>query len=1070
MNYEYNNIYEVRKAWLEALGGDSTGADNAYEVSLRILEWYQSHSGGTCEHPIDITMDVTKAISAYTGSMAWVYDKDAEKWYVRNSLNEYEEYGVMETVEALSATTSYPGKLVILSAATPHEYEYVNGWNDLGALNIEYYGEFDGKSYFDSGVQAKNNLCVEYVATYYRTESATPKGGSVYGSRRVSSGAGYSNGGFPTTDTQLNVDLGSQRTASNTNYVNKEIHMKAWLYTSGTTNTNVKYGIVSTVDGGPFINASGTTTGANYTDDGSGRNMFIGAMNSNGTPMAQYFYGLIKSFKMYESIDANGDGEITHNYTFVNDGGVVKMYDTVTDTLFPNQGTGSVTILPIYTPIKDYTYKNKPISSYSAETYCDLYDISSDFAYVGLYGDVAEDESVYVINDEKKWEETSYPTIEYDGLIFKALEGGSAIAMNNLGGNTPALQISYDGDTWETWDYSEIDLGLGQEVAFRGTNMSVSTTKYSTFVTTGNLKASGKIISLIDNGACTATTFKSDYQFYKLFQLSTGLTDCSKLEFPAFTRNICYNYMFSGCTSLTAAPEILPSTALTTGCYDGMFQACAFTTAPVLLGKATDSTSCSYLYHACSSLNYVECMLETIAGNNATTGWMYGVASAGTFVKSTAAWWTTTGQNGVPNGWTIKYSGQTEASTATIALTSGASAYTFYVQTDSFAGNTWEITEYPTWCTLDRTTKQGDRTAVKVTPQANNDEPRTGNLVITATDRVITIAVSQEGYSLEFENLYQGYKGKDRYWYVQYNQTQQDVNIVLGNQTKAWEITDYPDWVTVSPTAGTGTTLLTLTASANTENNYREEFVTVESGARQVKLRIMQYQYPVVLSSNLGNRYHNYNANEPISGSNCFGFDIAVGDVVPAAYDFVGMKSITCRSESSFRTNPYVKFDLNYGNGFFYNITKIEIDADTIIQMEQAFNSDGSKVNGYPNCTSVTVTNCDEIVKGFSINTLKSATTISIGNLPAVATASSALFPSTTTLTDLSIGSLYANKGVILSGCTNLTVTSLVNVLNALPDNTGTSYSQTCKLGATNLAKLTAEQIAIGTNKGWAVT
>lgn len=1063
MNYEYNNIYEIRKAWLEALGGDSTGADSVYEVSLRILEWYQSHSGGTCEHPINITMDVTKAISAYTGSMAWVYDKDAEKWYVRNSLNEYEEYGVMETVEALSATTSYPGKLVILSSSsTPHEYEYNNGWNDLGELDIRNGGTFNGNQYFDTGIVAKNNMCVEYDAVI------TAYTGSTFGSRKGTSGAVYSNNQF-TDAFGLTSDLGSQRNTAATNYKDKELHYKAWLYTSANTNTNVVWGIYCTTDGNVSFNQTGTTTGANYNDSGNTVNMYLGCVNNNGSAHSSKFKGTFKSFKIYENIDATGTGTLTHDYTFKEVDGVVKMYDEVTETYFPNKGSGSVVLVPVWTPIKDYEVKDKPISSYSAETYCDLYDISSDLAYIGLYGDIAEDEGVYVINDEKKWEETSYPTIVYDGLIFKALEGGSAIAMNNNGSNAPTIQISYDGETWETWDYSEIDLGYNQEVAMRGTNMSMNTTKYSTFVTTGNVKASGKIISLIDNGACTATTFKSDYQFYKLFQLSTGLTDCSKLEFPAFTRNRCYNYMFSGCTSLTAAPEILPSTALTSGCYDGMFQACAFTTAPVLLGKATDSSSCSYLYHACSSLNYVECMIETIASNNATTGWMNGVASAGTFVKSTAAWWTTAGQNGVPTNWTIKYSGQTEASVSSMTLTSGTSAYTLYVQTDSFAGNTWEITEYPTWCTLDRTTKQGDRTAVKVTPQANNDEPRTGNIVITATDRVITIAVSQEGYSFEIENLYQGYKGKDRYWYVQSGQTQQDVNIVLGNQTKAWEITDYPDWVTVSPTAGTGSTLISITATPNTVNNYREEFVTVESGTRQVKLRIMQYQYPVVLSSNLGNRYHNYNANEPISGSSCFGFDIAVGDVVPAAYDFVGMKSITCRNESLFRTSPYVKFDLSYGNGFFYNITKIEIDADTIIQMEQAFNSDGSKANGYPNCTSVTFTNCDEIVKGLSINTLKSATTISIGYLPAVATVGTS-FPATTTLTDLSIGSLYANKNVILSGCTNLTVTSLVNVLNALPDNTGTSYSQTCVLGATNLAKLTAEQIAIGTNKGWAVT
>ena len=34
--------------------------------------------------------------------------------------------------------------------------------------------------------------------------------------------------------------------------------------------------------------------------------------------------------------------------------------------------------------------------------------------------------------------------------------------------------------------------------------------------------------------------------------------------------------------------------------------------------------------------------------------WVSGVATTGTFVKNSAATWTTTGVNGVPSGWTIQ--------------------------------------------------------------------------------------------------------------------------------------------------------------------------------------------------------------------------------------------------------------------------------------------------------------------------------------------------------------------------------------------------------------------------------
>lgn len=65
------------------------------------------------------------------------------------------------------------------------------------------------------------------------------------------------------------------------------------------------------------------------------------------------------------------------------------------------------------------------------------------------------------------------------------------------------------------------------------------------------------------------------------------------------------------------------------------------------------------------------------------------------------------------------------------------------------------------------------------------------------------------------------------------------------------------------------------------------------------------------------------------------------------------------------------------------------------------------------------------------------------------------------------------NQG--LANCPNLTVESLVNVLNSLYNftengETPTSNEGKLALGATNLAKLTDEQKAIATNKGWTLS
>lgn len=75
-------------------------------------------------------------------------------------------------------------------------------------------------------------------------------------------------------------------------------------------------------------------------------------------------------------------------------------------------------------------------------------------------------------------------------------------------------------------------------------------------------------------------------------------------------------------------------------------------------------------------------------------------------------------------------------------------------------------------------------------------------------------------------------------------------------------------------------------------------------------------------------------------------------------------------------------------------------------------------------------------------------------------------FSGCTSLKDLTIYNLpninLTNTG--FTYCTSLTLQSLQNILNALPVTTS-SYK--CTLGTTNLSKLSEEQIAIATNKGW---
>ena len=77
------------------------------------------------------------------------------------------------------------------------------------------------------------------------------------------------------------------------------------------------------------------------------------------------------------------------------------------------------------------------------------------------------------------------------------------------------------------------------------------------------------------------------------------------------------------------------------------------------------------------------------------------------------------------------------------------------------------------------------------------------------------------------------------------------------------------------------------------------------------------------------------------------------------------------------------------------------------------------------------------------------------------------------TLTDLGgFKDLKISLGFnLLNLCPNLTVESLMNVINNVYDLTANGLSgQSLKFGQTNLDKLTAEQIAVATAKGWTLT
>ena len=226
-------------------------------------------------------------------------------------------------------------------------------------------------------------------------------------------------------------------------------------------------------------------------------------------------------------------------------------------------------------------------------------------------------------------------------LTFKVISAGTIVWKANNTAYTKTIEYSTDsGETWtsitsNTGDSApSISVSAGDVVQFKGDNATyggyASTAYFNQFRGTAKFEAEGNIMSLINSkNFASATTLVSIYTFHYLFSVCTGLTSAENLLLPATTlANGCYEYMFYGCTSLVAAPE-LPATKLTKECYSNMFR-------------------------DCTNLNYIKCLATNISAYDCTYNWVSNVSSPGTFVKdpNMSSW--TTGVNGIPTNWTVQ--------------------------------------------------------------------------------------------------------------------------------------------------------------------------------------------------------------------------------------------------------------------------------------------------------------------------------------------------------------------------------------------------------------------------------
>ena len=227
--------------------------------------------------------------------------------------------------------------------------------------------------------------------------------------------------------------------------------------------------------------------------------------------------------------------------------------------------------------------------------------------------------TVWVANDYFNMGHTSFTNVSgYSGHFYVQADlykaGGCIVVIDQNN-----LEYNYEGDGWKTYaQNTPLEIPKGVRVSFRSTATTTGLAGENKFYCyspgsdktkrDGKFSIGGNIASLIvgDDYAALGSTL-TNWSFQNCFKNHENLTDASELCLPMLTckQSNCYKDMFSGCTSLTAVPQ-LPATTLSSSCYASMFKGCtALAELPedFVLPATTLASSCyESMFEGCSAL------------------------------------------------------------------------------------------------------------------------------------------------------------------------------------------------------------------------------------------------------------------------------------------------------------------------------------------------------------------------------------------------------------------------------------------------------------------------------------
>lgn len=289
-----------------------------------------------------------------------------------------------------------------------------------------------------------------------------------------------------------------------------------------------------------------------------------------------------------------------------------------------------------------------------------------------------------------------------DYFTIESLEDNNAISTKNLSCNQlPTFQYSADnGESWSTITTAKnttqniTTLNTGQKIIVKGTNTSLATAYncYNKFIGKKNFKVYGNVMSLLyGNQFLNQLEFEQNSicNLCGLFYGATTLTDASDLVLPALTlKESCYNGMFRGCSNLVNGPKLLPALDVPKDGYSSMFEGCvslvggpeirattvsgttalnrmfcmsrsskvtaAMTKSPILRITNPASYANTYQQLFCGNGNITEVTILAPNGTDLSFNNWLNYNSGSGVIKKLASTTLSSGNSGLPNGWTTE--------------------------------------------------------------------------------------------------------------------------------------------------------------------------------------------------------------------------------------------------------------------------------------------------------------------------------------------------------------------------------------------------------------------------------